>query len=192
MRVEYVDKLTVPELRRHYPELNDLDLIAPDILDDAGTLASIPDATYDFVIAAHIIEHLTDPIGALRHWCRVLRPQGLIYLVVPDKRFTFDRLRACTPLEHMLLDYLQPSADRDYEHYLDYAVWVHEKREMAAIEEARRLHDLRYSIHMHVFTPADATALLAWFAHNVRQIDVVEGPRQNPESDEFHLLVRAP
>ena len=32
---------------------------------DAQTLAGIADASFDFVISAHVIEHLRDPIGAI-------------------------------------------------------------------------------------------------------------------------------
>src|ERR1700736_4178791 len=41
---------------------------------NAQTLEGVTDASLDFVIAAHVIEHLENPLGALRHWLRVLRP----------------------------------------------------------------------------------------------------------------------
>lgn len=190
MRVDYADKLTVAQLREHYPEHNDLDLITPTIVDDAEMLESVGDGVYDFVVAAHVIEHMKNPIRALATWCRVVRNGGLLYLVVPDKRQTFDRFRVRTTLEHMILDYVSPSADRDYEHYLDYSTWVHGHRGMAALEDARQLHARDYSIHFHVFIPGDIMRLLDWFAVNVRRIQVVEGPRQSTGSEEFHVLVR--
>ena len=52
---------------------------------------------------------MRNPIGALVNWLRVVRDGGLLYLIVPDKRRTFDQLRVRTTLEHMVLDYQQPS-----------------------------------------------------------------------------------
>ena len=106
--VVYVDRLPLAELLKHYPELPVEDLVDPDIIDDAESLRTIPNETYDFVSAAHVIEHMRNPIAALENWFRVLKPAGLLYLVVPDKRVTFDRARSQTPLEHMLLDYYAP------------------------------------------------------------------------------------
>src|SRR5262249_36297739 len=183
-------KLSVPDLRKHYPELRDLDLVNPDILDDAETLETIGDSTNDFLIAAHLIEHARNPLRALENWCRVVQPEGVIYLVAPDKRVTVDKLRNRTTLEHIILDYVTPSEDRDYEHFLDYATLVHNKRGYEALDEARRLHDEKYSIHFHVFVPEDMQRLLEWFEQNVRKIEIVEGPAQAAGSDEFHFLIR--
>lgn len=189
MQIDYIDRCTVTELREHYPELNGLDLVEPNIIGDAETLETVPDKSYDFVIAAHVIEHMRNPLAALKHWCRVTRPGGMVYLIVPDKRVTFDKHRVRTSIPHMILDYLRPSAERDFEHYLDYAIHVHEKSEQEAIEEADRLLKTDYSIHYHVFLPSDIINLLAWFSVNVTKIRTIEGPCMAPESDEFHFLI---
>jgi len=194
MRVQYVDRHGSDELQQEYAALGSAQtarIVKPDIIDDGARLATIADATYDFVIAAHVIEHLPNPIGALEAWCRVVRPGGLVYLIVPDKRGTFDRRRVRTTLEHLILDYRRPSADRDYEHFLDYAVHVHRSSGDPAIAEADRLLKTDFSIHFHVFQPADLVALAHWFAANVRPIEIVEGPVSDPGAGEFHLLLKA-
>ena len=89
MEVEYIDRCTVAELREHYPELGALDLIEPDIIGDAQTLDNIPENSYDFLISAHVIEHMKNPLYAMEVWCRSVKPGGLIYLIVPDKRVIF-------------------------------------------------------------------------------------------------------
>ena len=190
MRVEYIDRCTVKELREHYPELNDLPLVEPDILGDAETLSSVPDAEYDFLISAHVIEHMKNPLGSLKQWCRVLKSGGLLYLIVPDKRVTFDKKRVRTTLGHIIKDYQSPSNERDYEHYLDYAIHVHDKDGNEALAEADRLITTDYSIHFHVFLPVDILRVLNWFSANVRPITIQEGPVMAPGSDEFHFLVR--
>lgn len=190
MEIDYIDRCTVAELREHYPELRELPLVEPDIIGDAETLAGVPNGKYDFLISAHVIEHMKNPLGSLEQWCRVVKPGGLLYIIVPDKRMIFDKKRVRTNLEHIILDYQEPSAERDYEHFLDYAVHVHDKRGLAAIEEADRLLKIDYSIHFHVFIPSDVIRLLNWFSENVRPIEILEGPCMAPGSDEFHFLVR--
>jgi SAM-dependent methyltransferase len=193
MRVLYVDRHTADELRQEYAAMHRSHIrkfVAPDIVDDGTKLGTIADGTYEFVIAAHVIEHLTDPIGALANWCRVVRPGGLVFLIVPDKRATFDRRRVRTTIEHLVLDYQRPSKERDYEHFLDYAIHVHRASGNMAIVEADRLRDIDYSIHFHVFQPADLVALVGWFSANVRPIKVLEGPIVDPLAAEFHLLLQ--
>ena len=191
MKIDYIDRSTVEELRHHYPELAALPLVEPDIIGDAQTLDNVADCSYNFLIAAHVIEHMKNPLRALNEWCRVVRPGGLIYLIAPDKRATFDINRVRTSLEHIVLDYILPSADRDYEHYLDFALRVHHKSGIEALDEADDLLRRDYSIHFHVFMPIDVLNLINWFSENVRPLKVLEGPVMSPGSDEFHFLLQA-
>jgi SAM-dependent methyltransferase len=189
MQMTYVDRVDQATLQRQYPKL--AQHIAPvDILDDAETLATIAPGRFDFLIAAHVIEHMRNPIGALVNWLRVVRDGGHVYLIVPDKRRTFDQLRVRTTLEHMVLDYEQPSSERDFEHYLDYALLVHRADTDEAIGEATRLRDTDSSIHFHVFLPEDVVRLVGWVAGHVTAVAVAEGPSLSPATDEFHLLLR--
>ena len=189
MKVDYVDRMTVAELREHYPELKELPLVEPDILDDAESLKSVSSGAYDFVVAAHIIEHTKNPIDSVKNWFRVLKPGGKLYLIVPDKRNTFDKTRVRTSLEHLILDYKRPSDERDYEHYVDYATNVTGKSGSEALEEAKDLIERDYSIHYHVFTPDDMTGMLNWFSENVEKLEILSGPCQVQGSDEFHYLI---
>jgi SAM-dependent methyltransferase len=190
MNVEYVDRLTVAELRIQYPELNDLPLVEPDILDNAETLQHVKPGEYDFLISAHVLEHMRNPLGSLQNWCRVLKKGGLLYLIVPDKRNTFDSRRVRTTLEHMIQDFRTPSVERDFEHFLDWTVHVDGHAGNAALEQADKLVALDYSIHFHVFLPIDVARLIEWFSSNIRPIEIIEGPAMTSGSHEFHLLLR--
>lgn len=190
-KVRYVDRMTEAELRAEFPDFEDEPLRPTDIVDDAETLQTIPDASEDFVIAAHVIEHMRSPAQAIANWCRVVKPGGFVFIVVPHKARTFDFKRQRTSLEHLVLDYQRPSADRDFEHYLDYAKWVHRARNPKdAMEEADRLLATDMSIHYHTFVPATFKPMLEWFATHVRPIRIVEGPFAPLLADEFYVLLQ--
>lgn len=102
--VFYVDHCETEELRRRYAanaemrghldEIVDVDYV---IQEGATLLATVgPDAPFDYVIGSHLIEHIANPIGFLKDAGSVLAPRGIVSLVVPDKRFTFDVNRELT------------------------------------------------------------------------------------------------
>jgi SAM-dependent methyltransferase len=151
--VRYVDNWTEKELREQYPDLADEKIVAPDILDDATRLATIPDSSQDFVVANHFLEHCEDTVAALSTFLRVTKPGGVVYLAVPDKRQTFDSARPTTPLEHVLRDHeLGPEVSR-VEHYEEFARLVEgvPDADLPAYVAAA-LEDERYHMHFHVWT----------------------------------------
>ena len=75
--------------------------------------SNIQDKTYDFVMSSHVIEHIANPIRALKEWHRVVRPGGAGIFVVPHLNFTFDHHRPLTTLQHMLDDFAQSTTDDD-------------------------------------------------------------------------------
>jgi SAM-dependent methyltransferase len=44
-----------------------------------------PASSYNFVYSSHCLEHLSDPIGALKGWFDLLQPFGFLIVVVPDE-----------------------------------------------------------------------------------------------------------
>ena len=92
-RVRYVDIAPTEQLRAMYPAKTRRWLVDVDVVDDGEKLATVADDSQDFVASNHFFEHAEDPIGALRNMLRVVRPGGVVYMSVPDKRLTFDHAR---------------------------------------------------------------------------------------------------
>jgi predicted SAM-dependent methyltransferase len=162
-RVRFVDREDVGGLRRHYPELAGLPLVEVDVVDDGETLSTIADASVDFVIANHFIEHTQSPLATLRSHLRVLRPGGVLYLAVPDKRHTFDVDRPVTPLAHVVRDHDEGPAWSRVQHFHEWARHVDKAADVDA--HAAKLMADDYSIHFHVWTP-DAFAELLHHARD--------------------------
>lgn len=51
---------------------------------DAQKMAGIADASYDCVYSSHCLEHIDNFNEALENWCRITKPGGYLYIVVPD------------------------------------------------------------------------------------------------------------
>jgi SAM-dependent methyltransferase len=160
-RARYVDRMGVEELRAHYPELEEYELVRPDVVDDGESLGTVEASAADFVVANHLIEHCQDPIGTLLAYARVLREGGVLYLAAPDRRRTrFDREREETSLEHLVRDHEEgPDWSRatHYEEWSRLAIGV-PAAEVA--EHAAALDAEDYSIHFHTFTASSFLALL--------------------------------
>jgi SAM-dependent methyltransferase len=188
--VRYVDRFDVPELRAHYPELADFDLMRPDLIEDGETLARVSDASVDFVIANHMIEHCEDPIGTLASHLRVLRPGGTLYMAVPDRRFTFDRDRNTTPLEHLVRDHADGTAWSRRAHYEEWAQFIEGVASSDVATRAAQLQAQHYSIHFHVFTPATFLELLVHGRTALGLPLEVEALERN--GHEFIVILRRP
>jgi len=57
---------------------------------------------FDWIIASHVIEHTPDLIGFLLECESILVPGGALALVIPDKRFCFDRFRPLASLAQIV------------------------------------------------------------------------------------------
>jgi SAM-dependent methyltransferase len=160
-RARYVDRMSVADLRAHYPELDEYELVTPDFIDDGEALTSVPSGSMDFVIVNHLIEHCQDPIGALLSHARVLREGGILYLAAPDRRRTdFDREREETSLEHLLRDHEQGPEGSRSKHYEEWSRFAIKVPDGEVSEHAATLEEQDYSIHFHTFTLTSFLALI--------------------------------
>ena len=133
--VKYIDRKTVKALRQEYPELRAFPLVRVDIVDDGKKLEKIKSESQDFLIANHFLEHCENPIGAIESFLRVLKKGGILYMAIPDKRFTFDINRPITKLKHLLKDYTGGVASSREEHYREWAYFVDKKSALSALKK---------------------------------------------------------
>ena len=150
--VRYVDFRAVDELHGQYPELDAQSFVPVDVVDDGERLGKFEDASIEFLIANHMLEHCENPLGTLRHHLRKLAPGGWLFYAMPDMRCCFDSERPRTAFDHLVADDADGGrASRDA-HFLEWAKLVNKiGDDDAARENARQNMANGYSIHYHVW-----------------------------------------
>lgn len=149
--------------------------------DYEGDATALPfhDHSLDYVVTSHVLEHVANPIAALVEWCRVLRPGGIIYLLVPDRRLTWDRFRTPTPVDHLFDDFSRGTTAVDATHIDDFVRGVDwstfspdtppsevpkKQNELSALYHAAVAAREEVNIHFHVFEPGNVRELVARLA----------------------------
>jgi SAM-dependent methyltransferase len=74
----------------------------PALLGARGELAS-----FDYVLSAHNLEHLPDPIRFLQGCAEVLKPGGVVSMAVPDHRVCYDYFQSTTTTADWLAAFLE-------------------------------------------------------------------------------------
>ena len=110
----YVDLATTEELKLKYADDPNVDINKIVEVDYVWGKNKLPDlvgkdAPFDYMIASHVIEHVPDFIGWLKEIHAVLKPGGILSLVIPDKRYCFDYYRQLTTTAEVLDAFLRQS-----------------------------------------------------------------------------------
>jgi predicted SAM-dependent methyltransferase len=87
------------------------------IIADATDLTAIASNSYDFMLSSHVIEHVANPIKALNEWKRIIKSEGYLTILVPNRKQTFDRKRPLTQLNHIIDDYKNHTKEDDSTHF---------------------------------------------------------------------------
>ncbi len=144
---------------------------------EAVDLQGIPSKEYDFVCSADVIEHVANPLHALFEWGRILKDDGVMVMIVPCKKNTFDHKRPVTLFDHLIEDYTCGTTEDDITH----------------ISEVLELHDLSLdplagsfeefkertlnnpqnrSVHHHVFHGELVTKMLDYAGYQICSVEV--------------------
>lgn len=93
---------------------------------DAVNMECIESSKYDFVLSCNNLEHIANPFKAISEMLRIIKNDGLIFLVLPNKNTNFDHKREITSFNHLQDDYAKNVSEEDLSH----------------LEEILTLHDL--------------------------------------------------
>lgn len=187
-RIRYVDHATTEELRAKYAKDANVDVSRIVNVHYVWGEKPLPELVqaevpFDYVLASHVIEHVPDFIGWLKEVRGVLRPGGVLSLVIPDKRYCFDYLRRTSTIPELVEAYLlrrrQPAPRQIYEYYSMVANWrgqiVWGQTDVVKPEEVVPYHSAKvswdatrqiveagayYDVHCWVFTPESFFQLL--------------------------------
>ncbi|NTG48956.1 methyltransferase domain-containing protein [Agrobacterium rhizogenes] len=104
--VETVDHADADALRKKYSN-NASKIENVDYVSDGRSLLELigQPERYDYIVASHVIEHVTDIVRFIQDCESLLKPDGTLLLVVPDKRFCFDAMRPVSTLGEALQAY---------------------------------------------------------------------------------------
>jgi len=83
---------------------------------DSVNLGEVRSNSYDFILAAHVLEHIANPFRALKDWRRVLKDGGALLLAIPNKDLMFDHKRPVTSLDHLIDDFSKNIGEDDLSH----------------------------------------------------------------------------
>ena len=111
--IRYVDVATTEELKLKYtddPNVDIDEIVDVDYIWGDSKLADLmKDASFDYVIASHVVEHVPDFIGWLYEIHEILKTGGILSLAIPDKRYCFDYNRPLTTMGEILDSFLRQS-----------------------------------------------------------------------------------
>lgn len=89
---------------------------------DANRITKYVHRQFDFVFSSHCLEHMADPRSAIQEWWRLVKPGGVLFVIVPDEdlyeqgvfpsrfnpdhkaTFTIAKRSSWSPVSHNLLD----------------------------------------------------------------------------------------
>jgi hypothetical protein len=145
-------------------------------ISDDVELGMLADGAYDAVLCSHVIEHIANPLRALRAWRRVSGVGRHLLLVVPHMAGTFDHRRPVTSLSHMVDDLNADTQEDDLTHLDEFLLFHDAARNVRGQADADFVADLRDNVrtrllHHHTFT---TPSLLSLLDHAGLQIVAIE------------------
>jgi len=115
---------------------------------------------FDLVIANHVLEHICNPIKWINMIADLLNDDGMLFIALPDKRFSFDRYRSNTDVAHLVTNFLVDEKVTGPEHVIENIIhydmtYIGQKLDIKQALNPDRLraemHTPNPGIHVHVF-----------------------------------------
>ncbi|KAF5046682.1 hypothetical protein DSECCO2_468270 [anaerobic digester metagenome] len=209
-RIYYADYFSHDELiKKHKGKRNPEHIVQPDFLLANRTLSEAIEIRPDLVIANHMIEHLPNPIKWFRQLQDVSHGETLIFLSIPDKRYTFDFFKPVSdavdwiraydegldrPNEYQIIRQLYYHASNSFVQYWEGTApkdHLHRITMVDAIKQAKILSQRYSDVHCYYYTPESfvrifddlkSTKLIPW--------SVVEVTETEFNSNEFYVMMK--
>lgn len=168
VQLRTLDYYTTEQLRTQAEKLGrNPDLVIPvDYVVAGEQYDAVVLEKFSIIIACHVLEHIVEFVKFFQTMGNMLEENGMLLIVLPDKRYSFDRLRPNSSFAQIVYEYLDPDVERqkklysiETEVYYDFAVTGRKN------DVGKRLHpdNLKTSLarwhpgcHCHVFEFEDA------------------------------------
>ncbi|SAK90579.1 type 11 methyltransferase [Caballeronia fortuita] len=152
-REQLVSECSHPDLIDQIPEI--------DYVVSSNRYGDYISDKFDYIIANHVMEHAPNMIQWLSDLCAMMNDGGILFLALPDKKFSFDKYRQDTALSHFVAEYLAGVEEIPREHQIECEIYYDEAfvnrpmdvRDKLNVERIRRKLEAppHVGIHSHVF-----------------------------------------
>ncbi len=108
--IYYCDYFSKEELAKNHSSIKPQrakNAVAVDYVIKGESYSECINKKFDLVIANHVIEHIPNIIKWLQDISLILKKDGFLFLTIPHKEYTFDKLRAVTSLKELTFNNLQ-------------------------------------------------------------------------------------
>ena len=140
---------------------------------DSVDLKIFQNKTYDFVVACHVLEHLVNPLKALKEITRIIKDDGILFLILPYKEATFDHKRSISNFSKLLNNYNKNRNEIDVDDYLSEIFELHDLSMDPPAgsldnfkERSKKNHENR-GLHVHVFDFDLIIKCLSYFNYEI-------------------------
>jgi len=155
---------------------------------------------FDYVILCHVLEHVPEPIRFLDDVGALLRPGGVAFLAVPDKRMTLDAPRPSTTIDHLLARHYHGAAGPPITQIMEFARTWDENWRRLATESPReffawaqgQFESGTADVHCNVWRDEELFEQLDYLVHGgfLPGFEVCLREPNRPPFNEFYVALR--
>lgn len=214
--VKYVDHMSSEDLRIKY---QGHDLVTENIIEVDYVLGNkslkevVGNKKFDYIVASHVIEHIPNIVSWLEEIASVLKQGGILSLVIPDMRFTFDIARWPSRASEVIGSYLDSvtkstssmiyDAKSEYKETTPQRAWIGLVDDVLVIPKAKQLkeamrscelnlqHGSYVDAHCYTFTPSSFIEILRQLMlHELIDFEVAYFKETSMNELEFFVSLR--
>jgi SAM-dependent methyltransferase len=162
-RIKTVDYFSTQELQNQAKKLgrNPQEVLNVDFICRNEKYNEIIHEKFDAIVACHVVEHVIEFIKYFKNMENLLNDDGILFIVLPDKRYSFDKFRQNTDISHLIYEFLAPNIDAEKRlHALETEIYYDKTyiNGKNISEERLNIENLKWAIdswqpgcHAHVF-----------------------------------------